>query len=127
MLLSHLYSYAVVLCGNNAWQVDAFYPLMAWSYETGNYAICALNGQWVMCFYTFCNISDIEYIGNDYNKYVEVLLRKQVKGDVIIPYFVCGKIYLRYKDWFKSFLRDKKVKKILFYKSKIRKFYIMEV
>lgn len=126
MLLSNLYNYAFVLCADKAWMVDQLYPLMAWSFENGLYMVASVDNYWAMCFYTFCNLSDIEQM-NDYHDYLNVLNRRQLSGDVCIPYLVCGKIRKEYLTLFKSVMKKKKVKKIFYYKTKTSQFYETEV
>lgn len=126
MIISHIYDYALTLCGINAWQVNSLYPMIAWSFDTGNYAVMAVDGQWAMAFWCFCNESDIESI-KSYDDYVKVLSKRQISGDVIIPYLVCGRIRMIHKEVFRKIMKDRKVKKMLFYKTKTCKFYTMEV
>lgn len=126
MLLSHLYNYAFVLCADKSWMIDQLYPIIAWSFENGCYIVSAIDGQWAMCFYVFCNMDDIKNI-DDYYDYLKVVNRKQLKGEVCIPYLVCGKIIPEYLSLFKTIMKKKGVKKIFYYKTKTAKFYVTEV
>jgi len=56
-----------------------------------------------------------------------ILMRKQLRGEVIFPFLICGKIDAVYKDYFKSHMKSLGAKAIVFYKTKRKRFYFMEV
>jgi len=130
MLLSHLFDLCFALCGkDNYWQVSEQCNMIAWAYETGNYLLISRNGGYMACFYAFCNYDDVERImkSNDYMEGLLVLARRQIRGDVIFPFLVCGKVDKIHKDMFKLHARALGAKRMIYYKSKLHKFYTVEV
>jgi len=98
-------------------------------YKGGNYMIASRNGQWAACFYAFCNMEEAKKLATSDN-FLDgalILMRRQLRGDVIFPFLICGKIDAVYKDYFKSHMKSLGAKAIVFYKTKRKRFYFMEV
>jgi len=130
MLLSQIFDLCFSLCGqDNYWQISEQCSMIAWAYERGNYLIASKNGEWAVCFYAFCNFDDAKKLieTNDFLDGALVLMRRQIRGDVIFPFLVCGKIDMIYKDFFKKHAKALGAKAMVYYKTRLKKFYMMEV
>jgi hypothetical protein len=132
MLLSHLLEYAVCLTHDKTNQINLYAPFYAFCHEVGNYMFISDGDNMALCFYGFCNLEDAEKIMSlPYDQacveYYMVLARKQVRGPVVVPDLVCGKVTPYGKTFALSRWRDMGVQKILFHKTKLSKFFLMEV
>jgi len=127
--LSTILDFCLVACGKDSWQVTEQCNLIAWAYEVKNYFIAAVNGQWVVAFYAFCNLDDAERImkTQSFLEGAKVLMRKQVRGDVIFPFLVCGNVLPIHKSFFMKNAKTLGAKKMIFFKTKRDKFYLKEV
>lgn len=129
MFLSQVYDTVRLLCGNDAWQVDYYYLMIAWSYETGNWmTMCCMNKP-AYAFYCFCNNDEAKKLieTQDYSLYEKIVAKRQVSGEVAVVYLVCGSIMPQYVTLFKSIMRKLGVKKIVYFKTKTKQFYMLEV
>ncbi len=129
MRISHLFEYVLLLGGLN---LEHNFLNYAFSWEVGNYLFLSDGNDISLCIYSFCNLDDAERIislpyDEATKEYYIVLARRQVRGEVVIPDLVCGKISSRAKNIAIEKWKSLGVKKILYHKSKLNKFYLTEL
>lgn len=114
---------------SSLWQLDRHYPLMAWSYENGCWACICKNNKWTIAFWTYCNEKEANRIveTQDYMLYLTVMLRKQLRGDVMLLYLLIGNPDITDRKVLKDIMKMTDTKKILYHKTKTSRFYLQEV
>jgi len=133
MLVSHLFEYILHLTrGTNVGLINELTPYYAFCWEVGNYLFFSEGNNVSLCIYSFCNLSDAEKIMSlPYQQALYesalVLLRKQIRGDVVIPDLVCGKISKLGKNFALTKWKDLGAKKILYHKAKLNKFFLVSL
>lgn len=129
MRLSQIYDIGKLICGNDAWQIDYYYPLIAWSYEEGNYIMASYKNQIGFVFWSYCNLWEAKKLveTQDYTYYESLLIKKQTSGEVAIIYLVYGKVLVQFYRLFRDLMKQEKIKYILYYKTKRKTFYLQEV
>jgi len=134
MLFSHLLEYLRLLTANNVGFPGNMTPYYAFCWEVGNYVFLSEGNDISICIYGFCNADDAERIMNlpydeAVREYLLVLLRKQIRGEVVIPDIVCGKIenVVRIKNFITGKWKELGAKKVLYHKAKINKFFLISI
>jgi len=133
MLVSHLFEYILHLTkGTNTGLLNELVPFYTFCWEVGNYLFLSDGHNVSLCIYSFCNLSDAEKIMSlPYDQaiyeFTLVLLRKQIRGDVVIPDIVCGKVSKIGKNIALTKWKELGAKKILYHKTKLNKFFLISL
>ena len=135
MLISHLFEYIRHFTKDSKVSVPSLMmPFYAFCWEIGNYIFLSEGNNISICVYGFCNFDDAEKImslpyEDAVREYYLVLLRKQIRGEVVIPDIVCGNIVnaVRSKNFAVGKWKELGAKKVLYHKAKMNKFYQISI
>jgi len=133
MLISQLFEYILLLTkGSQVGLLGELAPFYAFCWEVGNYEFISEGHSIAICIYTFCNLEDAERVMSlPYDKaqyeYFLILVRKQIRGEVVIPTLVCGKISKTGKESMFKRWKESGAKKMLFHKAKLNKFFLISL
>jgi len=132
MLVSQFFEYISFLTRGTEVGIGELSWFYAFCWEVGNYIFLSEGNNMALCIYSFCNFSDAEkIISLPYNEaireYSLILARKQIRGDVLIPDLVCGKISKIGKEIALKKWKDLGAKKILYHKAKLNKFFLVSL
>jgi hypothetical protein len=133
VLISQFFEYVLHLTKEtNVGLLNELVPFYTFCWEVGNYLFLSEGHNISLCIYSFCNLPDAEKVMSlPYEQaiyeYGLILSRKQIRGEVVVPNLVCGKLSKISKEVALKKWEALGAKKVLFHKAKLNKFFLISL
>lgn len=129
MLLQDMYELMFRLAPNHHWLIRDLAYFITVAYESNNYILVNYEGKPFLIFYGFCSLAQARKIVETQQSIeaIKAMSEKRPRDEAVFVLFACGTMNWVFKSLWKHHLRLLGVKALVYYKPKVKRYFLLEV